>query len=225
MSVQKRSSPPVVFFMGPPGSGKGTQVAAVKRHFGFEGVDTGSMLRAMSKEDSPRGRRIKDLIDAGRFAPPPLVAEIVTDQVRRLLRGGKPVALEGSPRTLHEAEILLDALHADGTDRMLVIFLDVPKPQTVQRILERWICEGCKCSTTLSVDTLEGCADCGGTLVRRADDTVEVAEKRWEEYTFRTLPVIRLFERRGLVARVNGDRPILEVTNAVQQIVRERLGL
>lgn len=221
----KRFLRPVVFFLGPPGSGKGTQVAAVKRHFGFEGIDTGSILRDLSKEDSPRGRQLKAFTDTGRLAPPPMVVQLVTDHILKFLREGKPVALEGSPRTLREAEILLDALRADGTGGMLVVFLDVPKPQTVQRILERWICEGCKRSTTLPVNTSEGCTDCGGKLVRRADDTAEVAEKRWEEYTFRTLPVIRFFDRQGLVARVNGDRPIPEVTSDVLRIVRERLRL
>ncbi|MDP3685514.1 MAG: nucleoside monophosphate kinase, partial [bacterium] len=182
-------------------------------------------LRALSKEDSPLGRQLKAFTETGRLAPPPMVVQLVTDHILKFLRDGRPVALEGSPRTLYEAETLLGALRTDGIDRMLVVFLDVPKPQTVQRILERWVCEGCKCSTTHPVNTPEGCTDCGGTLVRRADDTAEVAEKRWKEYTFRTLPVVRFFERQGLVARVNGDRPIPEVTDEVRNIVRERIGL
>ncbi|TSC73002.1 MAG: adenylate kinase [Parcubacteria group bacterium Gr01-1014_38] len=225
MAVAARSSPPVVFLMGPPGSGKGTQVAALEREFGFEGIDTGALLRALSKEDSSVGRRVKALMDTGRFAPSPLVAELVTGRVRRFLREGKAVALEGSPRTLHEAEVLLSGLRADGMNRVLVVFLDVPKAQTVQRIMERWVCEGCQRSTMLSADAPEGCADCGGKLVRRADDTPEVAEKRWEEYTFRTLPVIRFFERQGLVVRVESHRSISEVTHRVHTAVRQRLGL
>lgn len=211
--------------MGPPGSGKGTQVAALKRVFGFEGIDTGALLRALSKEDSPVGRRVRVLMNAGELAPPPLVAKIITEQVLRFLRAGKSVALEGSPRTLHEAELFFAALRAERMNRALVVFLDVPKTQTVRRILERWICEDCKRSTALPVNTPEGCADCGGKLVRRTDDTSEIAERRWEEYTFRTLPVINFFERQGLVARVNGDQPIPDVTASVHDIVRSRLAL
>lgn len=209
-------------FMGPPGSGKGTQVAALKRDFGFEAIDTGGMLRAFSKEHSPRAQHVHVLIDSGRLAPPPLVARIVTDHVVSLVRKGTSVALEGSPRTLHEAEILLRTLRAEGIHDILVVFLDVPQPETVQRILQRWVCEDCRRSTMLPLGTPDRCPTCGGRLVKRADDTLETSKKRWEEYRFRTLPVIQFFERQGLAARVNGHQPIPDVTQEVQAIVRQQ---
>lgn len=208
--------------MGPPGSGKGTQVTALKRDFGFEAVDTGGMLRAFSKEQSPLAQQVKTLMDSGRLAPPPLVARIVTDHVVDLVRKRKSVALEGSPRALHEAEILLHALRAEGIHDILVVFLDVPQPETVQRILQRWVCEDCRRSPMLPVKTPEQCPECGGRLIKRADDTLETSEKRWVEYRFRTLPVIQFFERQGLVARVDGHQPISDVTQEVQAIVQKQ---
>ncbi|TSC63632.1 MAG: adenylate kinase [Parcubacteria group bacterium Gr01-1014_106] len=206
--------------MGPPGSGKGTQVSALKQDMGFESIDTGGMLRALSREDSPRARQVKVIIDSGRLAPPPLVARIVTERVVSSVQEGKSVALEGSPRTLHEAEILLKTLRAEGIHDILVVFLDVPKPETVQRILQRWVCEACKRSTMLPVDVPEQCPACGGRLVKRVDDTLETSHKRWEEYRFRTLPVIQFFQRQGLVAHVNGHQSIPDVTQEVHAAVR-----
>lgn len=213
-----------IFLMGPPGSGKGTQALAVENAFGFERFETGGALRRLALEDSPLGSRVKALIDAGRLAAPPLVSEIVVREAERMLGSGQSVVFDGSPRTLFEAERLLTALGTDRVGRLLVIILEVPKPETVKRIAARWICAGCTRPTAQVPETLVACRACGGRLVRRPDDTESVAERRWEEYTFRTLPVIAFFERQGLVVRVDGHRPIPAVTDAVASIVRQRFG-
>lgn len=213
-----------IFLMGPPGSGKGTQALAVENAFGFKRFETGGALRRLAGEDSPLGRRTKAFIDAGRLAPPPLVAEIVVREAERHLESGQSVVFDGSPRTLFEAERLVASLGTDRVGRLLVIVLEVPKPETVKRIVSRWICTGCTRPTVPVLETVKACRACGGRLVRRPDDTEAVAERRWEEYTFRTLPVIAFFERRGLVARVDGHQSIPTVTDAVISKVGQRFG-
>jgi len=225
MSKRERAVLPIIMLMGPPGSGKGTQASALQERFGFERIETGAMLRAIREGPSPAARRVRELMDAGQLAPPPLVADFVIREARRIRGGGKGIVFDGSPRTLAEAERLFAALRKDRIDRVLVVVLDVPKPETLRRVLQRWICEHCQRSGPLRESTPEICDACGEKLVRRPDDTADVMEKRWEEYAFRTLPVVRFFERRGLVAHLNGDQPIPEVCAAVAAQVGERFGL
>jgi adenylate kinase len=214
----------VILLMGPPGSGKGTQAQALQERYGLERIETGRILREIAKEPSDRGRRVQTFVDSGRLAPPPMVAQLVAEEARRILAGGGGILFDGSPRTLAEAEIL-SRLLSDITDRVLVIMLDVPKSESVARILKRWICTDCKRPQPPMPDIAEACRLCGGKLEKRADDTTAIVEKRWEEYTFRTLPVIEYFNRQGKVARVNGNRPISDVVSDVAHIVTERLGI
>jgi adenylate kinase len=145
--------------------------------------------------------------------------------VRRIISQGQGVIFDGSPRTLFEAEELLKALPPEARRRALVVFLDVPKPETLHRITRRWVCAGCRNATPNADNVPQACAECGGKLERRPDDTPEVLDTRWEEYVFRTLPVIEFLGRQGLVARVNGHQPPSDVTDDVRTVLRERLGL
>jgi adenylate kinase len=154
------------------------------------------------------------------------VAEIDIRECRKILERGRNVVLDGSPRTLYEAERDLAALRAGGASRVLVIVLDVPKPETVRRVLRRWICAECRQpAPVVKKEVPKRCGACGGLLIRRPDDTADIMDRRWEEYTFRTLPVIELFERQGLVARIDGRRPIPEVWAAVRDVLQRSFGL
>lgn len=230
-----RSSPPVIILMGPPGSGKGTQARSLRERYGFETIETGAIFRRLSAEASPAGRQLKALLDAGRLASPPFAARLVIGEAQRMLKRGKGIVFDGSPRTLREAELLLEALvrkrkprrFVGGTrvPRLLVIALDVSEQETVKRIVNRWVCEGCERPSPDSGASLNACAACGGKIVRRADDTALVAKRRWEEYAFRTLPVIRYFERLGCVVRVDGNRPPSSVSAETGARVAEFFGL
>lgn len=225
MTQRPTAAPPVVMFIGPPGSGKGTQAQAALERYGLERIETGALIRSMRDDPSPIARRVTELYDAGRLSPPPLVADLVVREVRRILKRVKGIVFDGSPRTLAEAERLLAALKEDRLNRVLVVVLDVLKPETIKRILRRWTCVQCKRPESVRELKPETCEACGGVLTRRSDDTAEIMEKRWEEYTFRTLPVIEYFERRGLAVRVDGARPIPDVTREVQRLLEERLHL
>ncbi len=160
--------PPVILLMGPPGSGKGTQAATIEEAWGFRRIETGALLRSMRNDPSPEAKKVIVIIDSGHLAPPPLVAHLVIQEMQRVLRDGTGIVFDGSPRTLAEAERLLGALHAGKYSRVLVMFLDVQKPETVKRILVRWVCTACRRATPHTGDVIKDCQACGGTLIRRS---------------------------------------------------------
>ena len=109
------------------------------------------------------------------------------------------------------------------------IYLQVPKETLIVRLGGRWICSHCQATyhERFSPPTLPGiCNECGGTLTQRPDDRREVVENRVEVYLRETLPVIKYYERQGLVRAVDGDRSIEQVrTNlcvALGGVVRGR---
>ncbi len=188
------AAPPVVIIMGPPGSGKSTQAKAAAARFGFAELDTGGLVRDMKDADGPLGDWYRAHYATGRLAPPPLIVDLVMTETRKLLAGSRGLIFHGSPRTLREAEALARLLVTPRREgKNLILALDTPKPEIVRRILER------------------------GKAGARTDDTEEGMEQRWEEYRFRTDPALNFLAGRVTCERVDGHRPIREVSADVQR--------
>jgi adenylate kinase len=210
----------VIMFMGPPGSGKGTQARFVQERLGFERIETGAILRAMRNENTPIAKLVTELIDAGNLAPPPLVAQLVIERAKEILARGVGVVFDGSPRTLFEVEELLKALGKDNEGRILTIALRVPINNARERLLIRLVCKQCN---TPATNNRTKCEHCGGELMKRADDDSIAMENRWDEYNFRTLPVINYLDSLGLVEQINGARLVEEVAEDVEKAIRKRI--
>lgn len=209
-------------FMGAPGSGKGTQARFVQERLGFERIETGKILRSMRNENTPLAKMITEIIDAGTLAPPPVVVEIVVGKTKEILARGNGVVFDGSPRTLYEVEALLSALGKDHIGKILAICLDVPIDNARERLIIRMVC--IKCNTPATTNK-KICEKCGGELVKRKDDDPEVMKNRWEEFKFRTQPVINYLDFLGLSEHIDGARPIIDIAKDVELVIRKRLGL
>lgn len=210
----------VIMFMGPPGSGKGTQARLVQQSFGFERIETGAILRAMRNENTPIAKMVTEMIDAGNLAPPPLVAQLVIENAKKILSQGNGVVFDGSPRTLFEVEELLKELNKDYAGKLLTIALRIPIDNARERLLIRLVCKQCN---TPATNNQTKCSNCGGELVKRADDDSVAMENRWDEYNFRTLPVINYLDSLGLVEQINGARSVEEVAKDVEKVIRKRI--
>ena len=55
----------VIYVMGPPGAGKGTQAEMLAQKIGYERFSTGDAFRAISRQDTDLGRQVKEVIDNG----------------------------------------------------------------------------------------------------------------------------------------------------------------
>ena len=164
-----------VVFLGPPGSGKGTQAARLATELGVPHVSTGEMLRQAVGGGSELGARVKGILDSGTLVPDEVMAGVVRE---RLAAGdcGRGFLLDGYPRTLPQGELLEGLLAASGRTLDHVAFLDVPDDELVRRLRARG----------------------------RSDDTVETIRRRLEEYESKTSPLRDRYAARGLLRRVDG---------------------
>src|SRR5262245_21901804 len=96
-------------FVGPPGSGKGTQAALLREGHGFTVIGTGDILRDAVKRGTPLGKQVESYLAAGRLVPDDLINEVVADLFRR---DDHPVrfVMDGYPRTLAQADAFEDIL-------------------------------------------------------------------------------------------------------------------
>jgi adenylate kinase len=212
----------VIMFMGAPGSGKGTQARFVQERLGFERIETGAILRSMRNETTEVAKMVIKMIDAGDLAPPPLVAELVIGKTKEILARGNGVVFDGSPRTLYEVEELLNELGKDHVGKIMAICLDVPIIDARERLLIRLVCGKCN---TPATNSKKNCERCGAELTKRKDDDPEAMENRWNEFKYRTQPVVNYLDSLGLSEHIDGARPIEQVAEDVEKVIRKRLGL
>jgi adenylate kinase len=123
-----------IVFLGPPGSGKGTQAQRLKDQLGIAHLSTGEMLRDAA--DTAMGRRAASYMLAGQLVPDDVVVGIVVDRLsgKDCNRG---CLFDGFPRTVPQAEALDRVLAERSMPLDLVLALDVPERRLIERLLSR----------------------------------------------------------------------------------------
>ena len=134
-----------IIFIGPTGSGKGTQAVRIAERYGIPHISTGDILRAAVKAGTPLGRQVADTLASGGLVSDGLMTDLVRDRLAApdTARG---FLLDGFPRTVTQAEALdgiLTALRRRPDGCLIVALITVEDEAIVQRLGRRRLCESC----------------------------------------------------------------------------------
>ena len=223
-----------VILMGPQGSGKGTQSERVRARLNLGSIATGELFRAAIKGGTELGKKIQAVYDRGELVPDDLTIALVEERLDQLAqvrsRGDRidGALYDGFPRTIAQAEALNRALRARNERLTAVIAIDVPRETLIERLAGRRVCATCGRVYNIFTDppAVEGVCDvCGGQVTQRADDTPDAVAKRLDLYELETAPLVDQYEHEGLVERVDGNRPIDDVTESIVAAIISRMAL
>jgi adenylate kinase family enzyme len=116
----------VLFVLGGPGSGKGTQCDRIKaRYEGVVHLSAGDLLRDEVKSGSTLGLKCGELMKEGKLVP--MVVPITLLKNAMITSGGKTFLVDGFPRALDQAEAFEKDIMACKT----VLFFDCPAVRTL----------------------------------------------------------------------------------------------
>jgi adenylate kinase len=193
---------PRLVLLGRQGAGKGTQGAKLATHLGVAHLATGTILRQAVEERSPLGRRVGRYLNQGRLVPNELILHVVGEKLESAEIVRRGFLLDGFPRTKAQAEALVELLGERKLDA--AVLLDVPTEVVRRRLEARRVCRRCDAPTvaTNGEDAMV-CPACGGMAIRRHDDNAEAIDQRLATYEEQTGPAIALFERLGLLVKVD----------------------
>ncbi len=167
------------------------------KKYGLVHLSTGDMLRSEIARNTERGRVAQQLIDRGQFVSDRMVVEMVEEEIQRH-KFAKGFIFDGFPRTIPQAEMLDRMLNKNGLSIDLMVALDAPEDELVQRLLSR------------------------GKVSGRADDQDErIIRDRIEVYNEKTTPLIHYYERQGKHVSVNGTGGIDDVFGELCTIMDE----
>jgi adenylate kinase len=187
-----------LFFIGPQGSGKGTQAKRLGERLGFFYWEMGGVVRQVSQEDTPIGHKARAMHDSGVLLPDDFLIEIIKMRLSSIPES-QGLIFDGVPRRIGQAEFLLDYLEQIHHTRMATIFIDLPREESISRLLARAATEN------------------------RPDDSREAIEFRLTQYEQDTVPVLDYLRPRTRFITIDGSPPIEEVAAAIDTALQPKI--
>lgn len=203
-----------VVLFGPPGAGKGTQAKRVVSVLGVPQISTGDIMRAERASGSELGQRFDRYMSEGKLVPDELVLELLRKRLTEQDAAAGAV-FDGYPRTVAQGEALDVLLAGQNRKISVVVALEVPLSDLIDRIVDRRTDEATGQIYHLRYNPPP--AGFGGTLVQRKDDTEEVVRTRYEEYQAKTAPLLGYYGKKGLVKSISGVGSLDEVTDRIKK--------
>ena len=215
-----------LIFLGPPACGKGTQTNRLSEYLGFPHIDTGSLLRAEIAKETEEGKIAKSFIDKGQLVPADLVAKIIAKKLGEDdCRNG--YVLDGYPRSLEQAEkleVINKEVDKNEDVSFKAIYFDIDTQILLERIIYRQSCPKCgeiynKKFKPSKVENI--CDKCQVELKTRADDNEEVAKARFETYFEQTAPLVKFYEDKGVLYKIDANGSIDEVWERLLEVIKK----
>ena len=195
-----------VTFIGPPGSGKGTQ-AKLLRNSGFLHVSSGDMLRAEIAAGTARGKEVEAIVAAGGLVSDDILRDVVGSFLDK--HRGEAIVLDGYPRTLNQARQLASL----GLDA--AVFFEIPDEVILRRLGDRVIGPD---GTIYDMQLYP--PPPGVAVTRRPDDDPAVHRRRLETYRQDETALREFYQRAGIAHTIQAERPMPEVQAQVGQLIQ-----
>ena len=212
-----------IVFIGPPGSGKGTQAKILEKQLGLPQVATGDLFRYNLKNKTELGLLAQKYMNAGELVPDEVTIRMVEERLSRedCARGA---ILDGFPRNLHQT-VALDEMLAPFGGVTVAPFFAVDDDVVVERISGRRVCRNCGAVYHVKFNPPKQdnvCDVCGGELYQRDDDKPETVKNRLYVYYKQTGPLIGYYFAKGLLEAIDASQPLEVVTRALLDVLAKR---
>lgn len=193
MSVEK---PKVVFVLGGPGAGKGTQCSKIVDRFQFVHLSAGDLLREeRARAGSEFGSLIEDYIRNGKIVPVEVTCSLLENAM--IASGKNKFLIDGFPRNQDNLDGWTRQM-GNKVDFQFVLFFNCGEDVCVERCLSR-----------------------GQSGSGRTDDNMESLKKRISTYNNDSLPIIKHFEELGQVKKIDASPSATHVFDTVEKIFNE----
>ncbi len=207
-----------IIFIGPPGSGKGTQAKRLASRLAVPHISTGDMLREAVAGGTEVGQKAAPIMAGGGLVPDDLMIDVVNERLAKA-DAQKGFILDGFPRTLVQAE-KLGGIVGNGKSDLRVLQLLVPDEAIVRRISLRRTCPQCGAIYHLENNPPASdsvCDRCGVEVTARPDDNETAVRKRLDVFHRDTVPVATYYKAKSVLREVDGVGPVDEVFERIEK--------
>lgn len=181
----------IIFVVGGPGSGKGTQCEKIVAKYGYTHLSSGDLLRAEVGSGSERGKQLSAIMQRGELVPLDTVLDMIKEAMIAKVDVSKGFLIDGYPREVKQGEEFEKKIGAPS----LLLYIDAKAETMVKRLMKR------------------------GETSGRADDNEETIKKRLDLYYKATEPVIAFYEGRGIVRKIDSEGAVDDVFSHVVKAI------
>lgn len=195
--MDKEGQALVLFVLGGPGAGKGTQCANLVRDFGFKHLSAGDLLREeQNRPGSEFGEMIKSYIKEGQIVPMEVTIQLLENAMQESINShnNRKFLIDGFPRKMDQAVKFEEVV----VPSKFTLFFDCPEETMRERLLNR------------------------GKTSGRSDDNEESIKKRFVTFVETSMPVVKMFEKEGRVIIVDAKQTPEQVYEDVKKRFAER---
>lgn len=189
--------------LGPSGGGKGTQAKLIEEKYGWNHISVGELFRRHIEEKTEIGQKADEYVQRGDWVPTPIVIEMIRPVLEKLMETG--FVIDGFPR-LPDQPAILDKLLAESNEKLdLAIHIDIRPEVIMARRKKAW--------------------EKGKSFYdqKRKDETMEAIKSRIEEYLRTIDPILNYYQEKGILFRVDGERPIDPIHKDIVKEIEDKI--
>jgi len=204
-----------ILLMGPQGCGKGTQAELLSEHLNIPAFAMGQLLRDEIGSGSEIGKEVQSIVERGDLVPDETAADVLKKRLTRPdVENG--YILDGYPRNSAQFNVFT----FDKPTHVIVI--DIPEEESLKRLSGRLTCSSCgKIYAMRDGYKVDDDCECNSSLYQRDDDKPEAIKRRLDIYTNDTEPIIKKYEKQGLLYRVDGMGSVEEIYQRIIGVLRK----
>lgn len=188
-----------IVILGPQGSGKTTQAKLLANHLDITHISTGKLLRQIANNPNHKLHSVvKKQMDTGSLVSNAVVNKVLNEAIEKSLKHGGFI-VDGTPRKLDQVTDLDEILNFHNQKIDIAFFIDTSIKESLKRLLKR------------------------ANIEHRSDDTEQAINKRLEIYHTETTPVLKIYQDRGLLVKINGNRPIEPIQEDIRKSLTQKV--
>ena len=185
--------PRIVFVIGGPGCGKGTQCKRIVQNFKYQSFSTGDLLSQYVKDKKDGYEDLDKQMKVGKLISSSTLMKVLKEYI--INSENKKILVDGYPRNQENIDVwekeMKDLVEVKGA-----LYIEVSNEEMKKRLLGR----------------NEG----------RADDNEETIAKRLTTFEKETKPIIQYFEKQGNLIKIDGMKTVDEISKEIGDKFKEK---